>query len=133
MRLPLSRATALVAIITALVTASGFAPARMGPGGRERDRVLRVTRAGPQRPESPDGPIHCHEETDAVYVPGADVIGAAGHADAPPGPAADHSAAQAVLASTLLAPTPHFPAYVPPEPRRPIATRGGLELHAPDR
>ena len=133
MRLPLSRATALVAIITALVSASGFVPARMGPGGRERDRVLRVTRAGPQRLESPDGPIHCHEETDAVYVPAGDVIGAAGHADAPPGPGADTPAPVAVLASPLSLPTPSFPTYVPPEPRRATAKRGGFELHAPDR
>jgi hypothetical protein len=133
MRLPVSRATALVAIVAALVTATGIAPARTGPGGRDRDRVLRVARAGPQRLESPDGPIHCHEETDAVSVPAGDVINVTGHADGPPGSGSDQQAPLAVLAASPVPTSPDFPPDIRPEPRRPLLPYGELELHAPDR
>jgi hypothetical protein len=132
MRLPLPRATALVAILTALVTASGFAPARTGPAGRDRDRVLRVTRAGPQRLESPDGPIHCHEETDAVHVPGADVVGVSGHVDVSSGSDRECPTALADLAP-VPQPQPDSLAVKAPEPDDPTFQSGDLELHAPDR
>jgi hypothetical protein len=132
MRLPLPRVTALVAILTALVTASGLAPARTGPAGRDRDRVLRVSRTGPQRLESPDGPIHCHEETDAVQVPGGELVAVSSRADVPaesgretPTPVADQTSA--------LPPQPVFHARAPIEPDRPVFRSGDLELHAPDR
>jgi hypothetical protein len=132
MRLPLTRATALVAILAALATAGGFAPTRPGPGGR--DRILRLARGGPQRLESPDGPIHCHEETDAVHVPAGDVIDTAALIQDPPGPVADQPVPVAVLASS---PIPllqqQFPTVIRSEVRRLLPPRRSLERHAPDR
>jgi hypothetical protein len=133
MRPSYSRATALVAIITALVTASGFfAPARSGTAGRDRDRVLRVTRAGSQRLESPDGPIHCHEETDAVYEPGGDVVGIAGHADVSAGSGRE---TPSLVADLTPVPQPQPPFVTAPglELDRPAFASARLELHAPDR
>jgi hypothetical protein len=132
MRLPLPRATALVAIITALVAASGFTPARTGPAGRDRDRVLRVTRAGPQRLESPDGPIHSHEETDAVYVPAGDVIGISGHADVSAEPDRETCSPVADL-TPVPQPHPVFLTLTAIESDRLVFAPGDLELHAPDR
>jgi hypothetical protein len=132
MRLPLPRATALVAILTVLVAAGGFTPPRTGPPGRERDRAVRITRSGPQRLDAPDGPIHCHEETDAVQVPAGDVVNAAGHADISP-EISDPPGA-------VTADVPHLPSLPPPlhtrlipERRRPVLPAGGVELCAPDR
>jgi hypothetical protein len=132
MRPSYTRATALLAIITALVTASGFAPARSGTAGRDRDRVLRVTRAGSQRLESPDGPIHCHEETDAVHEPGGDVVGIAGHADVSAGSGSETPSPVADL-TPIYRPQPPFLPAPAPEPDRPAFASARLELHAPDR
>lgn len=132
MRLPLSRATALVAIITALAMASGFAPARVGPGGR--DRVLRLARGGLQRLESPDGPVHSHEETDAVQVPAGDVIDTAALVTSPPGPDFDQPLPSAAVVPSSV-PLVHHPrpTLLRLEPRRILPPRGDLERHAPDR
>jgi hypothetical protein len=131
MRLPLSRATALVAIITALAMASGFAPSRVGPGSR--DRLLRLARGGPQRLESPDGPVHCHEETDAVHIPSGDVIDTAARSGSPPGPAADqHIPAAAIIAPPTLPSPDRRSSLTRPDPRRRPA-RSALQRYAPDR
>lgn len=130
MRLPLFRATALLAIIAALATLSGFAPARVGPGSR--DRVLRLARGGPQRLESPDGPIHSHEETDAVQVPAGQVIDTATLAKSPPGSHDEPIPSAALPFFAPLLPR-SFPTRLRPEPRPILPLRGDLEVHAPDR
>jgi hypothetical protein len=131
MRLPLSRATALVAIITALAMASGFAPARVGPGGR--DRLLRLARGGPQRLESPDGPVHCHEETDAVHVPSGAVIDTAALVQTPPGPDVDQPIPTAAITATPILPfSPRRSATLHPAPRH-VPARADLQRYAPDR
>jgi hypothetical protein len=74
MRLLVPRATALFALLlAALVAAGAVMSARTGPPGR--DRAVRVTRAGAQRLDSPDGPVHGHEESDPLQASAADVIG----------------------------------------------------------
>jgi hypothetical protein len=130
MRLPLSRATALVAILTALVTACGFAQVRTGSGGR--DRTLRITRAGSPRLESPDGPIHCHESTDVVSVPAGDLIDTSGHADAAP-PGLPESTPTAVLPAPCSFTAARLPTDLRPKARRPVLVPAEPKLHAPDR
>ena len=129
MRLPLPRATALVAIIAALLAATGFTSARTGPAGRERDRVVRVARGGPQRLDATDGIAHSHEETDAVVTPATDLVDPTAAAGTDTDPETQPSAIQA---ATAFQPGPgsYTRVAVPTNHRY---QRSVLEFHAPDR
>ena len=130
MRLPLFRVAAFVALVTALVTASGISTPRSGAASRDRDRVVRVTRGGPQRLDATDGTPHSHEESDAVITPATDLLEVAvvSGTDAVPG-----SEISAIAASAPFQPDPGAHALVliasqPPPPARCLFT-----LHAPGR
>lgn len=90
MRLPLSRITALVALCAALSTVVVLSATRVGAGGRERDRVVRVTRGGLQRLDAADALSHDYEDPGPVTAAAADGPGAADQQSvhAPPGGAA---------------------------------------------
>jgi hypothetical protein len=128
MRQPLPRATALVAIITALLAATGFTSARPGPAGRERDRVVRVARGGPQRLDATDGIAHSHEETGAVATPATDLVDppAAGTNAGP------ETQPGAIQAATAFQPGPSSYARVAAADEPPCQ-RIVLKVHAPDR
>ncbi len=128
MRLPLPRATALVAITAALLAATGFTSARTGPAGRERDRVVRVARGGPQRLDATDGIAHSHEETDAVVTPATDLVDPTAAAGTDTGPETEPSAIQA---ATAFQPGPG--SYTRVAADEPPYQRSVLEFHAPGR
>ena len=120
---PVSRVTACIAILIALVTVYGPAASRTG---RDRDRVLRTTRVGPQRIDALEG-AHGHDEPDSTVVPAARVTDHASGGEGPgPTPAA------IVTAGPALSRHPQEPGT----PCRPVVhARAGaaLDAHAPDR
>lgn len=120
---PASRVIAGIAVLIALVTACGPAASR---SGRDRDRIVRATRVGPQRTEALEGAHHGHDEGDSVTVP-------VGHAIVS-GPDRIGPAFQ-VATLPAAAPLPARPrsldtAAAPGPPPRPTAS---LDAHAPDR
>jgi hypothetical protein len=66
MRLPIF-ATALVALGLASVTAVGISTVRPG-APRERERAVRMTRAGGQRLDSGEAVFHCHEDPPSFLI-----------------------------------------------------------------
>ncbi len=91
MRLPLSRITAVVALCAALSTVVVLSVPRIGSGGRERDRVVRMTRGGFQRFDAADAISHDYENPEPMTAVAADGPSAsAGQLSdhAPPGGAA---------------------------------------------
>lgn len=72
MRLPLSRITALVALCAALSTVVVLSAPRIGAGGRERDRVVRMTRGGFQRLDAADTISHDYESPEPMTAVAAD-------------------------------------------------------------
>lgn len=88
MRLPLSRITALVALCAALSTVVVLSVPRIGNGGRERDRVVRMTRGGFQRFDAADAISRDNENPEPMAAVAADDPSASAgqlSAHAPPG------------------------------------------------
>jgi hypothetical protein len=65
MNLSLLRSSAIAAACVATLAVLGLMPARAGAGS---DRVVRLTRCGPQRTDASTAPAHPYEETAPVSV-----------------------------------------------------------------
>jgi hypothetical protein len=123
---PLSRVTACIAILLAVVTACGPATFR---SGRDRDRLLRTTRVGPQRIDALEG-AHGHDELDGRRLPAAQVTDqAAGRERSGPTPMAPVATLQ--TGYTPLG-RPHLCGSVGSQPAQ-AHQRAALDAHAPDR
>jgi hypothetical protein len=130
MRKSVSRVTALVAIISALVTAcAATVPRPLSTHGRDRDRAVRTTRSGAQRLDAGDGAAHGHDEAETTLastarVPADESTPASGDQDTQPTMPeiaqfiGRHDAANAVRHTRS---------------RRAPAPAACLDAHAPDR
>ncbi len=132
MRPHFARTTAFVALITALIAVSGAAPPRQGtaPPGRDRDRVLRLTRGGPQRLDAVEGVTHTHDEQDLAAPPG-DTLLVDGSPAAPPQP--DFDSPAAIPRAAVPAPSEQFSRTTHALPRDPVPPPAWLHACAPDR
>lgn len=96
MRLPFPRITAFVALCAALSTVVVLSTPRNGSGGRDRDRVVRMTRGGLQRFDAGEALSHDYESPEPTAAVAADASADQLSVHAPPGGAAMLTAGPAV-------------------------------------